>query len=234
MKIHRFIDSSFNLDSGSLVVTNPEIVNQWVNVLRFKISDKLVVCDGAGFESQATIVKISTDTVELLLDGKTKNQNEPSRQVYLYCAVLKKENFELVVQKSIETGVTKIIPIKTERTIKQNLRVDRLQKIAQEAAEQSGRGIVPEIAGVMDFAPALAEAVSRGETFLFDLTASKMFTEKSPSKDLVNIFIGPEGGFSETEVAQAKESSAQISSLGRLTLRAETAAIVATWASANV
>lgn len=233
MKIHRFIDPSFNLDQSTLVVTNSEIINQWVNVLRFKISEKIVVCNGSGFESEAVIMKITDDGIELALAGKIKNQNEPKREVNLYCAVLKKENFETVVQKSVEVGVTRIVPIMTERTIKQNVRIDRLVKIAHEAAEQSGRGIVPVITETMNFSEAITEAGKTGEIFFFDLGSDKDFSKQLHGVKPVNIFIGPEGGFSESEVAAAHKAGSQVVSLGSLTLRGETAAIIAGWIGAR-
>ena len=236
MKIHRFIDSAFNLNETRLTIKNPEIVNQWVNVLRFKIGETIVVCDGKGYESMATITEMTKDAVELSLQGKVANSAEPRRQVTLYAAVLKKENFELVVQKAVEVGATKIVPMLTERTIKQNVRPDRLEKIVKEAAEQSGRGIVPVVTETVNFDQTISAATAAGEVFFFDVNAtdsfSKALSEKKP--DAISIFIGPEGGFSEKEVAEAREAGAMPVSLGSLVLRGETAAIVATWSAVNL
>jgi 16S rRNA (uracil1498-N3)-methyltransferase len=233
MKIHRFIDTSFNLNESQCVVKNPEIVNQWVNVLRFKIGDTIIICDGNGFESQATITKIANDSVELALQGKVANTVEPRRHVTLYAAVLKKENFELVVQKAVEVGVVKIVPILTERTVKQNVRIDRLVKIAQEAAEQSGRGIIPQVTEPVSFAQAIASATHAGATFLFDITATDSFAQMITNNDPISICIGPEGGFSEAEITEARNLGAVNTSLGSRVLRGETAAIVASWVGVN-
>lgn len=227
MKIHRFIDPSFNLDNKQLTITDREIINQWKNVLRLAVGDNLILGDGNGYEAPGEIAKLAGDIAEVDLGDKILNHNEPERQVTLYCAILKKENFELVAQKAVEVGVTKIVPITTERTVKQNLRQDRLEKIAKEAAEQSGRGIIPEIAPITDFKTAVAEAVDLGPTFIFDLNTTEKFN--GTSLPITNLFIGPEGGFTEKEIALAKEAGATIASLGPLTLRGETAAIVASY-----
>lgn len=231
MKIHRFINTAFNLDEKTLNITDLEIFNQWVNVLRFKVGEKIMLCDGEGAESLATITNISKDSIEVEILGKTSNQMQ--KKVNLYCAILKKENFELVAQKAVEVGVNKIIPITTDRTIKQNLRLDRLQKIVKEAAEQCGRAIVPQVDEIQNFLVAVETASKHALTYIFDLTATAKFTdEKKPEE--INIFIGPEGGFSEEEIDVAKQLGCKVVSLGKLVLRGETAAIVAVWAGVNL
>ncbi len=229
MKIHRFIDSAFNLDTATIIVTKPETINQWVNVLRIKIGEIIVVCDGSGFESEATIKNISKGSIEITLKGKILNMTEPRRKVTLYAAVLKKENFELVVQKSAEVGVAKIIPVLTERTIKQNVRLDRLTKIAEEAAEQSGRAVVPQVSEPTSFISAITEAIQNGAVYFLDLTATEPFSKLVSGNSPVSIFIGPEGGFTDVEISEARNLGAKPASLGSSILRGETAAIVATW-----
>ncbi len=231
MKIHRFISPAFNLDEKTLTINDPEILNQWVNVLRFRVGEKVMLCDGTGAESLATITQISKESIEVEVLGKTSNQMQ--KKVNLYCAILKKENFELVAQKTVEVGMNKIIPITTDRTIKQNLRMDRLQKIVKEAAEQSGRSIVPEVNEIQNFFVAIELASKNASTYIFDLTAEAQF-KKEKIPDEINIFIGPEGGFSEEEIDIARRLGCKVVSLGDLVLRGETAAIVAVWAGVNL
>ncbi len=234
MKLHRFIDAAFDLNSANITVSDTNMVNQWVNVLRFKVADVLIMCDGQGNESVATIVNIAKDSVELVLQGTTVNTAEPARQVTLYAAVLKKENLELVVQKAVEIGVVKIVPILTERTVKQNLRMDRLIKITKEAAEQSGRGIIPVVTEPISFAQAIAQATHAGATFFFDVNATNSFAHMLTNTDPISIFVGPEGGFSESEAIEARNLGAISASLGTLVLRGETAAVAASWAGVNL
>jgi 16S rRNA (uracil1498-N3)-methyltransferase len=146
---------------------------------------------------------------------------EPARSVTLCCSILKRENFELVVQKATELGVSRIIPIIAERTVKTGLKMERLKAIAKEATEQSGRGVVPDISEPMSLTDALA------------LPGHKLFfhtgTQAHPalSSDPALLFIGPEGGWSDRDVAAAVSAGCQVCSLGKRTLRGETAAIVA-------
>lgn len=229
MKIHRFINSSFNLDEKHLAVTDPEILNQWINVLRFKAGEHVMLCDGLGYEALATIEKVSDS--EVLVNISDKHENLIQIKVNLYCAILKKENFELVVQKAVEVGVNKIVPISTKRTIKQNLKFDRLEKIIKEASEQCGRATVPTISEIEIFEDSVA-SVSGGENYLFDLSATEQFSKQNKGTE-INLFVGPEGGFTEREVELAKNAGFKITSLGNLVLRGETAAIVAVWAGVN-
>jgi 16S rRNA (uracil1498-N3)-methyltransferase len=148
------------------------------------------------------------------------------KKVTLFCAVLKKENFELVVQKATECGVSKIIPIITARTVKTGLNLERLQKIAREASEQSGRSTVPEISEPISFDESLEMTRQNDLKILFDISGK--FLGKT-SKNSPAIWIGPEGGWTPEEIKKATQNNFKIASLGPNTLRAETAAIVATY-----
>jgi 16S rRNA (uracil1498-N3)-methyltransferase len=251
MKIHRFI-GPFDLSKKELGIKEKEIVNQMKNVLRLKVGEQVELCDGKRISAIAEIKKISGDQVDVLIGKIEKNKNQTKNEVSLFCAVLKKENFELVVQKATECGVTKIIPIITARTIKTGLNQERLQKIAKEASEQSGRLTVPEISEPIKFEDVIK--ITGGESILFDASGELSFethgyfsTEKflvlAPSRSQgvskdnspsVNIFIGPEGGWTPEEIAMAKSFDFKIASLGPLVLRGETAAIVATYLISNL
>ena len=145
----------------------------------------------------------------------------------MYLAILKKDNFELAVQKATECGVSNIIPVITERTIKTGLNTERLEKIVKEASEQSGRSIVPKILETMELKEALQHGTKNEEKVIFHLVKENYEPKKNVTT--VSIFIGPEGGFTEKEINLAKESGYEVASLGDLTLRGETAAIVATY-----
>jgi len=250
MKIHRFI-GPFDLTQKSLQIKDKEIVNQMKNVLRLKEGELVELCDGKDISAMAEIAKINKDSVDVLIEKIEKNKNKSKNKVSLFCAILKKENFELVVQKATECGISKIIPIITARTIKTGLNMDRLKKIAKEASEQSGRITVPEISEPIKFEDAIKNIGE--ESVFFDASGELTFemhcagwrAEHSKfsaenymriSKDNSprSIWIGPEGGWTEEEIAKAKSLNFKIASLGTLTLRGETAAIIATYLISNL
>ena len=226
MKIHRFIIQN-NLKTDNLEIVDQEIVGQIKNVLRLKVGEEVIVGDGKGKEILAEIKEIGKSSIVLKINQVKENNNEPKNSVTLYCAVLKKENFELVTQKATEVGIKNIIPVISERTIKLGLNKERLEKIAKEAAEQSGRGVVPVISEPMSFEKAVESASREGSSFLFD-SSGEVFKENSLNGE-VSAFIGPEGGWTERELSLARSNGLSIVSLGKLTLRAETAAIIASY-----
>ncbi|MDO8601546.1 MAG: RsmE family RNA methyltransferase [bacterium] len=226
MKIHRFYVSG-DLSTGVLTIIDPEINNQIRNVLKLKIGEPVILFNGAGSEATAIITDIAKTGLIVEISKVRANAAEPKRFVRLYLAILKKEHFELAAQKAVECGVGEIIPVITSRTVKLALKPERVMKIMQEAAEQSGRGVVPRLADIVKFDEALTEATKHNhENFFCDGGAQ---SELRPRTERVGVWIGPEGGFSPEEVQKAHESGFIGVSLGSLTLRAETAAIVATY-----
>ncbi len=226
MKIHRFIIPD-NLRADDLEIYDKEIVGQIKNVLHLKLGEKIIIGDGQGQEALAEITEIGKSSVVLKVQSLHKNDNEPKNLITLYCSVLKKENFELVVQKATEIGIKRIVPIISERTIKLGLNQERLEKIAKEAAEQSGRGMVPVILEPIFFEEAAKNVSGVSSNFLFD-SSGETFKETNLNGEIA-IFIGPEGGWTEREISLARNNNMSIVSLGKLTLRAETAAIVASY-----
>ncbi len=229
MKIHRFI-GNFKLAEGNLVISEEEMIHQIWDVLKLRPGEEIVLCDGQGMEARGVIGERTERGVIVSVGAITKNEAEPAHAVALYCAVLKKENFELVCQKATEAGVTEIIPLVTERTVKQGLRSDRLEKIICEAAEQSGRGVVPRLAEPMTLEAALADAKRFTEICFFDPSGKEMVIKGIQSD--IALFIGPEGGWSPREIEVAREANIDIVSFGPRILRGETAAVVATFLAA--
>ncbi|MDQ3245190.1 MAG: 16S rRNA (uracil(1498)-N(3))-methyltransferase [bacterium] len=248
MKLHRFI-GNFNLNKDEIAIINPENIKQIKGVLRLAIGDHLILCDGMGTEKEVEILEINRDLINTKFIKKFENK-EPNRKVSLYLAVLKKENFELAVQKAVECGVFEIIPVITERTIKTGLNMERLNKIILEASEQSGRTTLPKLYEIMHFEDAIKDGVKNEIKKFYDLVensdenkggksggnSSALLCGRPASATFVknvSIFIGPEGGFSKDENTQAQKHGYIIASLGTLTLRGETAAMVATHLAVN-
>src|SRR5688572_22987985 len=137
MKIHRFIIHA-TVENGEAVVTDANIVQQIKKVLKLRVGEKVILGDGNMNEVLGEIYEVGK-AIKLKVLEEQKNENEPKNSVILYCSILKKENFEQVCQKATEVGVREIVPLVTARTVKLDVKTDRLQKIIREAAEQSGR-----------------------------------------------------------------------------------------------
>lgn len=225
MKIHRFI-GDFDLSKKEVKILNPENIKQIKDVLRIQRGGKIILSDGKGTSAEVTLDFLSSNIITGTIN-KIEKKSETERRVNLYLAILKKENFELAVQKAVECGVFNITPVITERTIKTGLNIPRLHKIILEASEQCGRSTVPVLSPISDFPVALAYGSAAPEKIIFHL-CNELYKPSSSAKS-ISILIGPEGGFSEKEINLAKDSGYVVASLGHLTLRAETAAIIATY-----
>lgn len=225
-KIHRFIED-YEIENGNIVLKNETIIHQFRNVLKFKVGEEIIIASN-NKEILGKILKIGKKEVIILKIKEYINSKEPTKNIHLYLAILKKENFELAVEKATEIGVKKITPLLTERTIKMGLNIERLKKIAKEASELSGRSIIPEIKEIKDLKSAINEA--NGEIIIFDIDGENL--EKINNKE-ISIFIGPEGGFSQNELSLIKDKKLKIATMSTLTLRGETAAIIASYIAIN-
>jgi 16S rRNA (uracil1498-N3)-methyltransferase len=174
MKIHRFI-GDFDFKSPTLDILDENIVHQITRVLKLKNGEKIILGDGNRNEIEGEITGIEKNHIKVKVNKKYKNTNESDKHVRLYCAILKKENFELVVQKASEIGVSEIIPMITDRTIKTSLKYERLQSIAHEASELSGRGIVPTIREATSYKIAMLE---ENKTKIFFDISGETFDDK--------------------------------------------------------
>lgn len=232
MKIHRFI-TAYEIRDGSVTIQDPELVHQFRNVLKFKTGEVVMLTNDSMLEATVRISHMSKDTIDFEVIDEGVNNNEPKNKVTLYLAILKRENFELVVQKATEIGIDKIVPIITKNTVKTGLRYDRLEKIAKEASELSGRSTVPTITEAIEYTDAIAQVKDTKNKIIFDISGSHRSDLWETQKDSMSrlIFVGPEGGFTQDEINQAKDASFTVASLGTLTLRGETAAIVASYIS---
>jgi len=199
------------------------------DVLRLKPGAEVYVFDGRGHEFRCTVVNTTRDAAELKIESKVEPAKPESQlQLNLCVALLKGEKFDLVVQKATELGVTKITPLVT-RYADIHLRdesdaakrVARWQRIALEAAKQSGRALVPEISLPLAFATALT---TDGLGVMFSERGGDLF-ESLSSQTAITAFVGSEGGWSDEEIESAQARNFHVITLGGRILRAETAAI---------
>lgn len=232
MKIHRFIIMDL-VFTETLHISDREIIHQAFAVLKLRAGETVVVCDGRGMEAEGLIATAAKDELILTLGAPYSVAAEPSVRVTLYAALVKRDNFELIVQKAVEVGVSRIVPLITRRTVKTGIHAARLETIMKEAAELSGRGVMPELSAPVDFADALVALPRDMDGFFCNNGGVDADDAKLRAKSDRAVFIGPEGGWDDGEIALAAAAGLQTISFGSLVLRAETAAIVATFWAVN-
>ena len=202
--------------------------------LRMQPGENVVLCDSIGTDYNGRIERIADDGVEVRILEFCKSVAEPSVQVTVYQGLPKAEKMDSIVQKAVETGAVKIVPGLTSRCVSKPdekaaaKKAARWQKIALEAAKQSGRGIIPQIAPLTGFREAVKQAAQSGEIILFFEGGGKSIAELvgRETRELA-VFIGPEGGFFFADVDFAVQNGAEIGTLGARILRTETAPIAA-------
>lgn len=239
MKIYRFI-GNFNLELGQAKILDAEIIHKAKNVLRLNIGEKIILGDGKNNEATAEIIGFGKNFIEADVLEIKENKNESPVCGILYCSILKRENFEWVVQKATECGIKEIVPVISSRTVKFGIKEDRFRKIILEAGEQSGRGELPALGAPLNFIEALKNAEQNDLNLFFEMGYPALSPEDMNGLEAkrIGIFIGPEGGWGEEELMtikiKAKEDKKfKLVGLGKLTLRAETAAVVASWLMAQ-
>lgn len=204
------------------------------HVLRLRPGETLTLCDGACTEYDCTVVSVEKERVLCRVEHTHPSAAEPLQRYTLYMALPKSDKMEWVIQKTVELGVSRIVPYHSRNCVprleKAEKRAARWQRVALEAAGQSGRGVLPEVAPAVPFQDALAEAACAETALFFYECERENVLRDVLSKGIgatVSIFIGPEGGFSPEEVNAAKQAGMRTVSLGPRVLRCETAPIVA-------
>ncbi len=226
MKIHRFYIK--DLDTTSDSINDTAIVHQIHSVLRYKTGELLNVFNENIGEWEIEIKDIHKKAIHFIYKRQIKIESAKevqSKKTVLYMSIIKKSNFDLVVEKAVELGATEVIPVLTERTIKTKLNMERLQKIALEATEQCGRIDLMKIGDIMGLHDAIAQSKLYSEQVFFGHINDANMNHPDVSKSDA-LFIGPEGGWSEEEVRLFTKENILPISLGQYVLRAETAAIV--------
>lgn len=197
--------------------------------LRVTPGEQLTLCNGKGLDFSCTVTAVEREAVTLTVDAATPSTAEPTLAVTLYMGLPKGDKMEQIIQKSVELGVSAIVPVTTHRSI---VRLDgkdaakkqaRWQKIAHEAAGQSGRGILPVVETPLTWKQALTR-LEKGRTLLcYEGGGAPLGTLVSPADTALNLVVGPEGGFDPAEVAAVTAVGGQIATLGPRILRCETA-----------
>ena len=225
------LPGAFNLNEQSVTLETDE-ARHLRDVLRLRAGDEVYVFDGRGREYRCAIVRVARDEAELRIENEVEPAKPESQlQLNLCVALLKGEKFDLVVQKATELGVTKLTPLVT-RFADIHLRdqsdaakrVARWQRIALEAAKQSGRAFVPEISLPIDF-DAVLETDGLGVMFSERGGKPLETLATGAAAHAITALVGSEGGWSDDEIDAAKARDFHVVTLGGRVLRAETAAI---------
>ena len=223
MRLHRFyIDKQIGKE---IRIDDKELLHQWLKVFRLKASDRVIVFNGGDFEYEGYFKLLAKDEAVLVIETERKVKNLSDIELHIFQSIIKKDNFEFVVEKCTEIGAAAFHPIISERSEKKDLNIERLNKIAKEAAEQSGKTVLPKI-----FCPEILEKAIfdfDGELFVLDFDGSSITEILARNTDKkIGILIGPEGGWSDRERFLFDEKGTRSVSFGSQILRAETASVV--------
>ncbi len=222
-----YIDKS-DITENRATITGEEAVHI-SRVLRMKKGDNVTLCDGEGTFYEATLSEFSEKSVAAEITSSRRAETEPEVKLTIFQGVPKNPKLETIVQKLTEIGVVKIVPVNTKRAVAKldkSAKVERLRKIAREAAKQSKRGIVPEVTDSISFKEAVKEASEADLSIIAyeeEVETSLKMALSGKTPKTVSVMIGPEGGFEKEEVELAKENGLISVTLGKRILRTETA-----------
>jgi 16S rRNA (uracil1498-N3)-methyltransferase len=223
-KVHRFLIPQ-TITGDAVSTEESDLVHLIKNVLKLTIGEHCILFFDTSDDYLCTISSIEKKSVTFSIDSTLPKKKIP-RHITACISIIKRDNFELTVQKLTELGVQSIIPIISERTIKQSLRTDRLQKISDEALEQSGGSTRVHISEPKSLKEVLSSQTNASQ-YYFDMGGASLVRPEESTD--ITIYIGPEGGWSDGDLALFKEYKLPSYTLGETVLRAETAAIVASY-----
>lgn len=231
----RFFVLPDDLKSDSIVLVNDNAVH--ARVLRLKEGERVIVCDGSRSEALCEIKSMEQGIVTLAVLNRLQSSSEPCVRASVYMAFPKADKLEHVIQKATELGAWEIVAFPSARCVSRpdekslKKKLERWQKIAASAAEQSGRGSIPQVRLLNSYKLAVQEAAQADLPVLFyeneDGFAFSSAISATPGFKTSSLLIGPEGGLEEAEVQEAKEAGMYICTLGKRILRCETAPLCA-------
>ena len=229
----RFFMAGANVKGGTAIIRGRDA--EHVRVLRLRPGEDLVICDGEGTDYKCRLVYADKEQAEAEVIEVVKCPAEPSVKVTLLCGLPKGERVDYIIQKGVEAGAFEIFFFNCDRCIARpenpEKKLERWQRIAEEAAKQSGRGIIPQVGWAGEFAQALDIAVKKDlRLFMYETGEREPLNAVLDAhKDAADaaIITGPEGGFAEFEAKLARLCGLHVCSMGERILRCETAPIVA-------
>ena len=232
--MYRFYISEEQIRENEIAISGQD-VNHIRNVLRLEEGDWVVACDGQGRDYVSRILRTEKEEVILGIEKVQETGTELPTKIVLFQGLPKKDKMDLIVQKTVELGVYKIVPVQMKRSVvrlKEDKKIkkkqERWQAIAEAAAKQCDRGIIPQVLEPVSFEEAVAMAKELSYNMIpYELQdgidRSREIVHYACTQDSVGIFIGPEGGFEPFEVEQAIANGIEPMTLGKRILRTETA-----------
>lgn len=231
--MYHFFVTPAQIVDGYAVITGQD-VNHIRNVLRMKPGEQIGIRDGISRNYICELELLAAEEIRARIISEEEDSSELPARLYLFQGLPKSDKMELIIQKAVELGVYQVIPVATRRAVvkldkkKEESRVKRWNAIAESAAKQSGRMLIPEVTGVMRF----SEAIRYAKEFELNLIPYELAEGVAETKTIlsqahpgmqIGIFIGPEGGFDVDEVEEAIAAEIHPITLGRRILRTETA-----------
>lgn len=228
----KFFVEPGNINKDSVLITG-ENIKHIKNVLRLSAGDEIMVSDGQGTDYRVRISRFDSNGISAVIVEKFRNNTEPPIWVTLYQGIPKSDKMDFIIQKCIELGIARIVPVMTERTIVRfsshddiEKKVSRWKKISEEASKQCNRGIIPDVAMPIFFEEAVRESSGYQLSIMpYENERKNRLASiiKKCNFKKISVFIGPEGGFSDKEAAIALEKGIIPVTLGPRILRTETA-----------
>lgn len=242
----RFFVTPQQICGQRIYMTDSDDIKHLSRVLRLREGDFIDVSDTKEYEYHCEIQQIKGDQVSLLIHDKQSFAKEPKLRVTLYQGIPKQGKMETIIQKNVELGINRIVPVFTRRTVVTDDRgrfekkVQRWQRVSAEAVKQCKRGIIPQVTGSITFEEMLKQSTAQHDLVLFlfedeQETTIKQALQREKAKadalgsplESVALLIGPEGGFSAEEAEAVIASGACCATLGKTILRTETAGMAA-------
>lgn len=230
--MHKFFTEDVYGDIATITADDHKHLSR---VLRLKTDEEVLINDLKGNDYRGRISAIEKNETRVRLLEKIPANNESPLKVILFQGLPKAGKMDLIVQKCTELGVAEVVPVVTERVVVKNTqefkKMDRLKRISLEAAKQSKRSILPKIIEPIDFSEVLT-GMDRLDVLVVPYENKDEYgfislKDELPKVNVMGIFIGPEGGFSEQEIEKLEEKGAKIITLGNRILRTETAGFTA-------
>ena len=234
--MHHFFVSPEQID-GEYVYISGSDVNHIKNVLRMKIDEELLISNGQDKDYFCKIEAMDDNEIKARIMDVDFEGTELPCEIYLFQGLPKSDKMEMIIQKAVELGAKEIIPVATKRCVvklddkKQESKIKRWQAISESAAKQSRRMIIPKVSNVMTFKEAIKYASEQMELAVIpyenykDMKETGAILAGAENKLKIAVFIGPEGGFEESEIDFAMENGVKPICLGKRILRTETAGL---------